>query len=301
MRRDPAHRASSARSPGIRRERVAISSADPLPRAVARSVREQNARSGGRGVSGFETRPAPTAEPGHTELRRLSERLRGRDHFEVLGIERAAGEDEVRVAYFDLAKTTHPDRFSGASEAVRRLAEEVFGKISQAYEVLGNRNRRNAYLKTERERERDEAAVEEAERAVRAEVEYQKGLARIKSKNYEDALSCFDRAVEFYPAEAEYLAWRGWALYLEAPNAAGRLGEARECLLQARKLAPDNEKVYLFLGRLFRAEGRSANAEKMFQRVIQLDPDCVDAIRELRLIDMRRQRSKSLVRRILRR
>jgi hypothetical protein len=39
----------------------------------------------------------------------------------------------------------------------------------------------------------------------------------------------------------------------------------------------------------------------MFQRVIQLDPDCVDAIRELRLIDMRRQRSKSLVKRILRR
>ena len=39
----------------------------------------------------------------------------------------------------------------------------------------------------------------------------------------------------------------------------------------------------------------------MFQKVIELDPDCVDAIRELRLIDMRRQRSKGLVQRILRR
>jgi hypothetical protein len=42
-------------------------------------------------------------------------------------------------------------------------------------------------------------------------------------------------------------------------------------------------------------------AERMFHRALQLDPDCVEAIRELRLIDMRRQRSRGLVRRILRR
>jgi len=294
-------RSIRAQPPGVRRERVATSGSDALPRAVARSVRQRNAQSAPRVVPTSEPRPTSPGEASHAELRALSEKLRGRDHFEVLGVVRTAGEEEIRTAYFELAKTTHPDRFSSASEAIRRAAEEVFGTISQAYETLGNRDRRAAYLRAERDRVRDEAAVEEAERAVMAEVEYQKGLTRIKSKNYSEALACFDRAVEHYPEEAEYLAWRGWALYLDAPNAAGRIGEARGCLLKARKLAPDNEKVYLFLGRLFRAEGRNANAEKMFQRVIQLDPECVDAIRELRLIDMRRHNSKSLVRRILRR
>ena len=312
-----------ARRPGVRRERIETSGEGPLPRSVKRAPAPPAAVSTARrapAAAASTARRAPAAaastarrapagdpravsapEPVHAELRALAEKLRGRDHFEVLGVDRRASEEDVRTAYFELAKTTHPDRYSGASEAVRRVAEEVFGTISQAYEVLGNRDRRHAYLKAERDRERDQEAVAEAERAVRAEVEYQKGLARIKSKGYAEALEHFDRAVEHYPEEAEYLAWRGWALYLEAPNAAGRIGEARECLLRARKLAPDNEKVYLFLGRLFRAEGRNANAEKMFQRVIQLDPDCVDAIRELRLIDMRRQRSKSLVKRILRR
>ena len=42
-------------------------------------------------------------------------------------------------------------------------------------------------------------------------------------------------------------------------------------------------------------------AEKMFTRAVQLDPDCVEALRELRLIHMRREKSKGLVRRILRR
>ncbi|MDH3687183.1 MAG: response regulator, partial [Myxococcales bacterium] len=259
-------RSSRTQRPGVRRERVSTSGSDALPRAVARSVRQRNAQSAPRVVAPPGSQPTSPEEVSHADLRALSEKLRGRDHFEVLGVVRTAGEEEVRTAYFELAKTTHPDRFTGASEAIRRVAEEVFGTISQAYETLGNRDRRVAYLRAERDRERDEAAVEEAERAVMAEVEYQKGLTRMKSKNYSDALACFDRAVAHYPEEAEYLAWRGWAFYLDAPNAVGRIGEARHCLLQARKLAPDNEKVYLFLGRLFRAEGRNANAEKMFQR-----------------------------------
>jgi hypothetical protein len=42
-------------------------------------------------------------------------------------------------------------------------------------------------------------------------------------------------------------------------------------------------------------------AEKMFTRAVQLDPDCVESLRELRLLNMRREKSKGLVRRILRR
>ena len=57
----------------------------------------------------------------------------------------------------------------------------------------------------------------------------------------------------------------------------------------------------LFLGRLALVEERPEVASKMFSRAIQLDPDCLEALRELRLINMRREKSKSLVRRILRR
>jgi hypothetical protein len=39
----------------------------------------------------------------------------------------------------------------------------------------------------------------------------------------------------------------------------------------------------------------------MFSRAVQLDPDCLEALRELRLINMRREKSRTLVQRILRR
>jgi hypothetical protein len=55
------------------------------------------------------------------------------------------------------------------------------------------------------------------------------------------------------------------------------------------------------MGRLLRATGRPDAAEKMFTRAVQLQPDGVEALRELRLINLRRERSKGLIRRMLRR
>ena len=104
-----------------------------------------------------------------------------------------------------------------------------------------------------------------------------------------------------YPEEGEYHAYYGWAYYLLKPEAPGRLREALEHVLKGRKLAPAREKPYLFLGRLYKAANRDKIAERMFARAVQLDPDCVEALRELRLLNMRREKSRGLVRRILRR
>jgi CheY-like chemotaxis protein/tetratricopeptide (TPR) repeat protein len=235
------------------------------------------------------------------ELMELAKRIAGRDYYAVLSVGMTATDDQIREAYFALAKRTHPDRFSGASEAVRRVAEEVFAVISQAYETLGHRDRRNEYLKNQRNKERDKADIEEGERALKAEMAFQKGITMLRKKSYSEASTLFKEACECYPNEGEYFAYYGWAMYLSDPRAHGRVELSRNLLVKARKLAPSSDKPYLFLGRLYKAEGKDGVAEKMFQKVIELDPDCVDAIRELRLIDMRRQRSKGLVRRILRR
>jgi CheY-like chemotaxis protein/curved DNA-binding protein CbpA len=235
------------------------------------------------------------------ELVAMAEKLRGRDHFAVLGVARTATDEPIREAYFRLAKRTHPDRFRAAHEAVRRVAEQVFGRISVAYETIGQRERRNEYLRAELTRERDKADVEEGERALRAEVEFQKGAAALRRKDYAEAVERFREAVARYGDEGEYHAYLGWALWLADPQAPRRADEARGHLLRGRKLAPGSDKPYLFLGRLYKALNKDAQAEKMFQKAIALDPECLDAIRELRLIDMRRARSRGLVRRILRR
>ena len=63
-----------------------------------------------------------------------------RDPYEVLGVSRSATDDEIKKAYRKLALTYHPDRNSGNTEA-----EEKFKEINQAYQVLGDPEKRVAF------------------------------------------------------------------------------------------------------------------------------------------------------------
>src|SRR4029453_19654441 len=66
-------------------------------------------------------------DPRHVELMALADQLRANDAYEVLGVAREASEGQGKAAYERLAARAHPDRFRDGSQALRALAEEVFG------------------------------------------------------------------------------------------------------------------------------------------------------------------------------
>lgn len=63
-----------------------------------------------------------------------------RDFYEVLGVSRDAGEEEIRKAYRKLALQYHPDRNQGDAEA-----EAKFKEATEAYSVLSDGSKRGAY------------------------------------------------------------------------------------------------------------------------------------------------------------
>ncbi|HZL98688.1 MAG TPA: DnaJ domain-containing protein, partial [Planctomycetota bacterium] len=68
--------------------------------------------------------------------------MKFQDYYEVLGVPRAAGPEEIKKAYRKLALKWHPDRHKGASQ---KDAEERFKRISEAYEVLSDPEKRTRY------------------------------------------------------------------------------------------------------------------------------------------------------------
>ena len=64
-----------------------------------------------------------------------------KDYYEILGVSREAKEKDIKKAYRRLAKQYHPDTYKGD----KKEAEEKFKEISEAYEVLVDKDKRAKY------------------------------------------------------------------------------------------------------------------------------------------------------------
>ncbi|MCF7799727.1 molecular chaperone DnaJ [Candidatus Babeliales bacterium] len=63
-----------------------------------------------------------------------------RDYYEILGVPKTASQDEIKKAYRKLALKYHPDKNPNNKEA-----EDKFKEASQAYQALGDENKRKQY------------------------------------------------------------------------------------------------------------------------------------------------------------
>ena len=68
-----------------------------------------------------------------------------RDYYEVLGIDKNAGESDIKKAYRKAAMKYHPDKFANASDAEKKDAEEKFKEVNEAYQILSDSQKKQQY------------------------------------------------------------------------------------------------------------------------------------------------------------
>jgi len=66
--------------------------------------------------------------------------MKYKDYYEILGVDKKASQDEIKKAYRKLAKKYHPDANPGS-----KAFEEKFKEVNEAYEVLGDEEKRKKY------------------------------------------------------------------------------------------------------------------------------------------------------------
>ncbi len=210
--------------------------------------------------------------------------MQHKDYFARLGVRPDASTEKIKRAYFALAREYHPDKHFGASSAeVHRLAAEIFDLISIAHDTLVDPEERERYER-EVENQNRPAVPESGSTALAAEGRFQRGEELFRQQNFTEALKMFKEAVALCGDEGIFHAWLGWTAYQIAPGDPSTVDQARLELNRAVQLNPRYDQAHLFLGYIEKENHRPDRAQGHFEHALQVNPDCIEALRELRLL-----------------
>jgi tetratricopeptide (TPR) repeat protein len=235
---------------------------------------------------------AAAGEPSlRAAIREMAQKLDRITHFEALGVSQNASADEVSVAFMRAARQFHPDRLSSVGlQDLQPVAERILARINEAAMVLGNATRRAEYVAS---LAMGPQAVEASLPTVlEAENSFLKGEVFLKKGDHGKAIECFTMATQGSPSEPQYRAYLAWARFDDPRTRKEAVVrdtlKVMEGVMQER---PRFARGHYWLGLLWKFLNEPAKAEHAFREAVAVDTGLIDASRELRLIEMRKQKS----------
>jgi len=213
------------------------------------------------------------------------------DYFTLLGVSESDSREQVRKSFYNMVKKYHPDRFfeQNALPDLKDKVNALFQHISDAHETLSDANTKARYLNDPQGEK--SSSTTSLDNILQAETAFQKGIIFFRVKKYDQAQKAFAEALEICPNEAEYLVYRTWSAYKFNPKTTDII-KTRTNLLRAIELNPTLSLAHLFLGYLCKDKGNEKEARRHFEKAIQVDSNCTEALREIRLMSMRKEKEK---------
>jgi tetratricopeptide (TPR) repeat protein len=235
----------------------------------------------------------PSIEAIRREIDTKSKVVEHEDLFSVLGLTQSATRDQVKNAYFEAAKRYHPDRLTSMGlEALRPEVEKIFRRVSEAYGTLYDDARREDYKKTmgKPKGEENPEAHAKAMKMLEAEMAFRRGEVFLRKNDFVNAIKELEQSVSGNPQEGEHLAWLTWARVC-----AGQMPwpEAKARFIESTKLSPKCARAFYFVGLAYKETAEHDRALSAFKKAHELDPRLIEAEREMRLINMRKEKEKA--------
>ena len=210
--------------------------AEPPPRPAASSIRPPPSSPPAKAEVPPELGPSPEETAVRNEISQKHASLSDSNLYDLLGITITANEDEIKKAYYAMAKKYHPDRHhSPHLRDVHGLLEELFSKITHAYQTLSSTADRHRYDQTVKHGDSADASAsagdahtapkaEQASEAAlkrQAEARYADGKHHFDEMHFFDAIQSLRDAVRLYPKKQYH------KLLAQAPHEEPAVGQRR--------------------------------------------------------------------------
>lgn len=232
----------------------------------------------------------PEARALHFEIDKAHLRLVDQNHYETLGVAPDASNTVLRDAYFALAKRWHSDRVvqAGLDPEIVGRAAQLFQAAEEAHRILSDESKRKTYDyildRQARGLPTDPMII------MRAEDLFSRGQKAIDGGHAAQAEPLLREAVELNPGEAEFWIYWGYSLY--CAQGATAVEDARGHIRRGMDLNDKLPRAHEFLGRIARVQGERGEAARHLRAALDMDSKNIHALRELRLIEMRRSGEK---------
>ncbi|HPQ67754.1 MAG TPA: DnaJ domain-containing protein [bacterium] len=220
------------------------------------------------------------------------------NHFEVLGLAEDSDGKSLRQAYFGLSASFHSSAmYELANDAIKEKADEIFNRLTEAYTVLSDGNKRDEYIQFLRQPEVEIKAAKAipGDRQNAASL-FIRGRHAFENGDYKAAKSYFEKAYEFDSRYAANLAWLGFAKLKVAEAGSKSLlpivSEAKYLMRQALTFDPACIDASILLGRTYLMEGKISLAEEQFDNALQADPDNLHALQGYHQIQLLHHQSE---------
>jgi tetratricopeptide (TPR) repeat protein len=178
-------------------------------------------------------------------------------YYEILRISSQSSSAEIKKAFRRLARQVHPDLHPNDAEAAAQ-----FKLISQAYEVLGDAERRSQYDTLLNESPSDKAPVEPQSYPSC----YRQAIHKLSQRDYRGAIVDFTQAIAIFPGGTE--AYLGRA---KAYDALKNDKAVLEDCYQILQRDPNAAQAYVYQGQARLRLGYPQGAVEAYTKAIALD------------------------------
>jgi curved DNA-binding protein CbpA len=209
------------------------------------------------------------------EVEEFSQRIHGMNYYQILDVAKSAPLNEIKKAYFGLARQYHPDLFDREALATKKeIIDGVFDKITKAYHTLSDEGARAAYDKQLAE----EDTADKRGVAKEAEKKFRQAKTLYNMGRNEEAIAYLEEAIRLDPHKSSF--------FLLMAMIEGKIPSyhkrAESHFREAIRLEPWSPDGYLGLGLLYKNADLKIKAIKQFKKALQIDPGNEAAIRELK-------------------
>jgi curved DNA-binding protein CbpA len=232
------------------------------------------------------------------EIEARAQSLDSEDYFQMLGVGHDATTEQIAAAYRGLAKVWHPDRLPSELVEVKPISSRIFARLSEAFATLNDANKRKEYINTLKAGGGTAEEQEKVARVVDASFEFQKAEILLKKNDLAGAEHLVSRAVAADPEQPDYftlLVWiramrRGDPPELREGQTSTHYDDLIKQLDSILLKEKEFERALYYRGVLLKRSGRMDRAIRDFRLSAQLNPKNLDAVREVRLFEMRKSK-----------